>query len=279
MKLITLFILLLSLNSFLISQKTVVYSVYYKSNVHQLESSQKKSIDSLLSKHAFESIDLIGYADTVGNSKSNLLLSQKRVEGIRSHIHNSFSTAKINTAAKGDNHNSKNNKGNDLNLQRRVDIKLFLTSIESFESSHEEIKKNKKVVEEVTSNEKLKSPENKFIDEILKNDKIILENLLFEPGKTVFLYNKIPNELYYLANIMDSVQTMKIRIEGHVCCVDDCKLSRDRAKEVSLFLRGMGIDKSRILYEGYSNKSPLVEEKTIADQQKNRRVEIVIIER
>jgi outer membrane protein OmpA-like peptidoglycan-associated protein len=279
MKLITLFILLLCLNSFLFGQKTIVYSVFYKTNIHELEQNQKKSIDSLLSKYAFESIDLIGYADTVGNSKSNLLLSQKRVEGIRSHIHKNVSTSKINTTAKGDNHQLKSNNEADLSQQRRVDIKLYLTSIESFESTHEEIKNNIKVEKEVVTKEKEVSPEKKFKDEILKNDRIIVENLLFEPGKTIFLYNKIPNELYYLSYLLDSVQSLKIKIEGHVCCVDDYKLSRDRAKEVYTFLRGMGIDKSRIQYEGFSNKSPLVEEKTIADQQKNRRVEIVITER
>lgn len=280
MKLITLFILLLSLNSFLFGQKTIVYSVFYKTNVFLLEPSQKKSIDSLLNKHAFESIDLIGYADTVGNTKSNLLLSQKRVEDIRSHIHKNVSTSKINTTAKGDNHHLKSNNEADLSQQRRVDIKLYLTSIESFESTHDEIKKTNKVVaQELTIAEVEINPEKQFKDEIFKNDRIVVENLLFEPGKTLFLYNKIPNELYYLAYLMDSEQTLKIKIEGHVCCVDDYKLSRDRAKEVYTFLRGMGIDKSRIQYEGFSNKSPLVEEKTIADQQKNRRVEIVITER
>jgi flagellar motor protein MotB len=78
---------------------------------------------------------------------------------------------------------------------------------------------------------------------------------------------------------MDSIPTLEIKIEGHVCCVDDKKLSSDRAKEVYLFLRGSGIDKHRMQYEGYSNKQPLIEEKTAEDQKLNRRVEIAITKR
>ena len=127
--------------------------------------------------------------------------------------------------------------------------------------------------------QKLTSPKEKFNENLTKNDRIVIENLLFEPGKTIFLYNKIPNELYYLAELMDNNPNMKIIIEGHVCCVDDKKLSSERAKSVYLFLRGVGIDKSRMDYTGFSNSKPLVEEKTAIDQQKNRRVEILVTER
>lgn len=258
-------------------QQIKVLSIYYPSNVYQLNIEQKHSIDSFLTAHAFESIELIGHADTVGNLKANLKISSQRAKQIETYIHSQISTATIKTLAHGE--KQKNNFQSDLTKQRRVDIILQLTTIETIEISQEEI------VEVNPKNDITKlvvpkiSRKQKFKDDLLSQDKIVVENLLFEPGKTTFLYDKIPNELFYLADLMDSIQSMEIKIEGHVCCVDDKKLSTDRAKSVYLFLRAVGIDKRRMEYEGFSNERPLVEEKTAEDQQKNRRVEILVTRR
>lgn len=258
-------------------QKTKVLSIYYPSNVYQLDIEQKQNIDSFLKSHAFESIELIGHADTVGNLKANLKISSQRAKEIEIYIHSQISTSKIKTLAHGEKQINKIHS--DLTKQRRVDIILQLTTIETIEISQEKIievnpknDNNKLVVPKVSLKQKFKT-------DLLTQDKIVVENLLFEPGKTTFLYDKIPNELYYLADLMDSIQTLEIKIEGHVCCVDDKKLSTDRAKSVYLFLRGVGIDKHRMEYDGYSNEKPLVEEKTAEDQQKNRRVEISVTKR
>lgn len=260
-----------------VSQEYEVFSIYYESNVHSLNSDQKIAIDSLLKSHAFEAIELIGYADTIGNKKANLKISKLRAERIQNFIHSKIATARISSSASGE-QDQKNSK-KDLKNQRRVDIILQLTSIETIEISQEKIKEiNPKNNKEILPKE-IQSPKRKFKEDLLTKDKIIVENLLFESGKTTFLYNKIPNELYYLADLMDSIQTLEIKIEGHVCCVDDKKLSSERAKSVYLFLRGVGIDKQRMEYEGFSNKRPLVEEKTAEDQMLNRRVEISVTNR
>ncbi len=270
-------IILLLLSFKGLGQDFAILSIYYGSNVYTINPTQKKSIDSLLNKHAFESINLIGYADTVGNKKANLKISKLRADNIESYINSKIPTAKILSSANGE-QDIKNSRTN-LSNQRRVDIYLTLTTIESIEITQKEIiEVNPKNNDNLLNHEKL-TPKQKFKQDLIINDKIIMENLLFEPGKTIFLYNKIPNELYYLADLMDSLQSMEISIEGHVCCVDDKKLSTDRAKEVYLFLRGTGIDKHRMQFEGFSNKRPLVEEKTAQDQKKNRRVEIIITKR
>jgi outer membrane protein OmpA-like peptidoglycan-associated protein len=260
-----------------IGQEYVTLSIYYESNVHTLNESQKHVIDSLLNNYAFESIELKGFADTVGKRKANLRISALRADHIETYIHKHISTAKISSSANGE--QDYNNSNNSLQNQRRVDIILTLTSIETIEITQERIievnpENNGKVIKNETT-----SSRNQFKQELLNNDKIIVENLLFEPGKTIFLYNKIPNELYYLADLMDSIPSLEIKIEGHVCCVDDRKLSTERAKSVYLFLRGTGVDKHRMLYEGFSNEKPLVEEKTAEDQKLNRRVEILITKR
>jgi outer membrane protein OmpA-like peptidoglycan-associated protein len=269
------FLLTFCNNYFTQGKKTL--SIYYGSNEYLLSKNQQKSIDSLLNENAFESITLIGFADTVGNKTANLKISQNRANQIESYILGKISSVKISTIANGENHQQK--KQSNLKNQRRVDIILNLTSIESIEETQIKLK----VVNPTTDSTKLIkptiTPKDKFSTQLMKEDRIIVENLLFEPGKTIFLYNKIPNELYYLAELMDENPVMRIKIEGHVCCVDDKKLSTERAKSVYLFLRAAGIDKSRMEYEGYSNTKPLVEERTAADQQRNRRVEILILEK
>ena len=270
-------LLLLFVPWFINAQETTTLSVYYNSNSYNLSTHQKKSIDSLLNKYAFESINLVGYADTVGNIKANLKISNQRASGIKNYIKSNIPTAKVYTSANGENDNENSSKK--LENQRRVDITLTLTTIEAIEETQQVIKVVNPVVDSTKLIQKLTSPKEKFNENLTKNDRIVIENLLFEPGKTIFLYNKIPNELYYLAELMDNNPNMKIIIEGHVCCVDDKKLSSERAKSVYLFLRGVGIDKSRMDYTGFSNSKPLVEEKTAIDHQKNRRVEILVTER
>jgi hypothetical protein len=212
------FLLLLSLKG--ISQESTVLSIYYGSNVHSLTSNQKKSIDSLLNSHAFESIELIGFADTVGNKKANLKISKLRAGNIESYIHLKIPTASISSSANGE--QDQRNAKNDLKNQRRVDIIMNLTSIETIEISQEKIvevnqQNNKKILKK-----EILSPKRKFKEDLLSQDKIIVENLLFEPGKTIFLYDKIPNELYYLADLMDSIQPL-VPLNNIIGCKNNIK--------------------------------------------------------
>jgi hypothetical protein len=54
-------------------------------------------------------------------------------------------------------------------------------------------------------------------------------------------------------------------------------LSIARAKAVYDYLSNNGVDTSRISYRGFSNTNPLVQEIDAQTEQKNRRVEIVIL--
>lgn len=122
-----------------------------------------------------------------------------------------------------------------------------------------------------------------------------------EVGKTIILDN-----IYFLVNssrytgesqavvdelleIMQSNSALKIKLEGHVCCVQrdedafdivfaDQFLSRNRARAIFAFLVRNGIAKSRISYQGYGKSRPMVDpEITEEDKEKNRRVEIRIL--
>jgi outer membrane protein OmpA-like peptidoglycan-associated protein len=65
-------------------------------------------------------------------------------------------------------------------------------------------------------------------------------------------------------------------IRGHVCCGDNLKLSKKRAKYVYQELVKRGINQERLRYQGFSNTLLLVNpERTELDRTKNKRVDII----
>lgn len=271
------FILLLIFYSSVYSQiKSEKMSVFYQSNEYNLSKDQQVEIIDFLDKPNLQSIRLYGFADTLGNLAANQKISELRVEGVKTTILEWYDNVMIITKAKGE----KDYKGVQFDNQRRVEI-VVTYGLEKVEVEDKKIQSPPILLDTTKREEHLPDLSQRvdFYETFDKSDRIVIENLLFEPGTTDFLHDKTPNELYYLVDLLDSIQTMKIHIEGHVCCIDDKKLSKERAKTVYLFLRAYGIDKSRMTYEGYSNTQPRVKELTREDEKLNRRVEIVITER
>lgn len=267
------FILLLLVCNISFSQvQTEEMSVFFESNEFRLSKDQKVKVIDFLDKSDIQSIELYGFADTLGNIQANQKISELRVNEVKATILSWYENVLIVTKASGEKHAH----GVEFDNQRRVEIVVHYGNEieEKIVKKIEPVESLPKIIEQPDlSNREV------FYETFDAADRIVIENLLFEPGTTDFLHSKTPNELYYLVDLMDSVQTMKIHIEGHVCCVDDKKLSKERAKTVYYFLRANGIDKSRMTYEGYSNSQPRVEELTREDEKLNRRVEIVITER
>lgn len=87
--------------------------------------------------------------------------------------------------------------------------------------------------------------------------------------------------MFELLTVMQSCPDLKIQIQGHICCVskDFKDLSTQRAKAISKFLEFNGIAKSRMTFVGFGSSKPLfaIPEKTEAEREANRRVEIEII--
>ncbi len=124
--------------------------------------------------------------------------------------------------------------------------------------------------------------------ELNKGDELILEGLNFYPGS----HRTLPEAKPVLKKLLQRLQdnpTLNVEIQGHVCCASkpnedglddetgDFKLSWNRAEHVRDYLIQNGIAESRISYRGFAMTRPLVfPEKTIQDQIKNRRVEILV---
>jgi outer membrane protein OmpA-like peptidoglycan-associated protein len=124
--------------------------------------------------------------------------------------------------------------------------------------------------------------------ELNKGDELIMDGLNFYPGS----HRTLPEAKSILKKLLQTLQdnpTLMVEIQGHVCCASkpnedglddetgDFKLSWNRAQHVRDYLIQNGIAQERISYRGFAMTRPLVyPEKTIQDQIKNRRVEILV---
>lgn len=111
---------------------------------------------------------------------------------------------------------------------------------------------------------------------LVVDDQALSLNIMFNGDKASYLYpeNAEIDALYLYLQLHPSYQ---IEIQGHVCCYNEYKLSKKRAKTVYNDLMDKGISKERMSYEGYGNTRPLVRERDEFSRQKNRRVDILIL--
>ena len=109
---------------------------------------------------------------------------------------------------------------------------------------------------------------------------IILENVLFETGKSILL-KESDVSLDKLVNQLNQNKIAEIEIHGYTDNVGDDnsnqKLSEERAKAVADYLISKNIDKSRLSYKGFGSKQPIASNDTEEGRKKNRRVEFIIL--
>jgi outer membrane protein OmpA-like peptidoglycan-associated protein len=124
-------------------------------------------------------------------------------------------------------------------------------------------------------------PLNLTLVKVKVGEKVVLNNILFELGKSVLTTSSYA-ELDKLVQIMKDNPKMKIEISGHTDNtgnpVINAKLSTDRAKAVVDYLVKKGVEQNRMTYMGYGSDQPIAENTTDAGRKKNRRVEFKILE-
>lgn len=111
------------------------------------------------------------------------------------------------------------------------------------------------------------------------------EKLLFQPGKTDI--NPAARQmLVAMAKLLNTLPNY-VRIEGHTDSVpaggqehSNWQLSSQRAANIAQILTEQGgVDPHRVSAIGYADNRPVADNKTIAGRAKNRRVEIVLLNR
>jgi outer membrane protein OmpA-like peptidoglycan-associated protein len=111
---------------------------------------------------------------------------------------------------------------------------------------------------------------------------ISMSDLLFGFDKAN-LTEDLKTNLAKIAGILTIYKTCRVIVEGHTDNKGTAKynknLSRKRAKNVKDFLVAQGIDVKRLTSVGYGFRRPIASNRTKEGRQKNRRVDLVIIDK
>jgi len=249
--------------------------IYFPFNSSQIETKQSEYLSHFAafikkSKTDYK-ITIAGYCDVVGNDPYNDKLSILRAEAIKQELVKlGVNPPNIVTIKGWGKRKPSNDNKTDAERQanRRVDISLVLLNKGT----------SKNGLEQLNS------------DSVKEGTHLILKDLQFYGGTHRLLPRSLPL-LDTLVKILKLHPTLKISIQGHVCCTlngDDgedlethtADLSWNRAKEVYNYLIKNQINFRRLNYLGLGGKNHLIDpEITEENRTLNRRVEIVVVER
>ncbi|MCW3123657.1 MAG: OmpA family protein [Flavipsychrobacter sp.] len=262
------------------------FKLFFDLGVPKLNRTTEKKIDLLIYNDKIISgstIMIIGYADYLGTESRNKTLSMKRAENVKDYLVKYGINGNDIKLCEGKGEIDRigaTDKGG-MPTDRRVDIVVNNRTKKKPVEKPKPVKlSNQKVV--VNNIDEIKS---------LKPGSIfLLRNVYFPPDRHI-IKNESRETLEKLYISLRDNPGLKISIEGHVCCISpdapdaqdgdngEIALSVNRAKAIYNYLVGKGIDASRLKYEGFGKRRPVVKmEMTDEDAERNRRVEIRILE-
>lgn len=233
--------------------------LYFDFNKDVPNESSIKVLNDWLAQEKFRGIHRIeGYCDHIDTDEYNKELSIRRANNVLKLLdYNILDTHKTEIIGMGEN----------------------------FEQSPQQEKNRKAIIYYVNNTPKLSTPveESKLSKQITDSkvgEKYKLENLNFYNMSDVVVPESRPI-LVDLLRIMETNKTLKIEIQGHICCMpkDTYETARLRAIAVYKYLVFNGIDKERLSYVSFGSSKPIypLPEKTEAEKEANRRVEIMVI--
>ena len=120
-----------------------------------------------------------------------------------------------------------------------------------------------------------------YLNRVSSGKSIKIEDIQFKPGTSEIVTSSEP-KLNRLKDFLALNADLHVEIQGHVFEIGDNssmgqKISEARAKRILKYLVDHGIDKNRLEAVGYGNTVPVfAEPKLFAEEQANRRVEILI---
>ncbi len=276
-------VLLGSMYSFLHAATPDTIHIHFDLDKDELRIAEKALLDGMVYEDSIsdrKEILIVGYADYLGSEQYNIDLSERRARAIQRHLVSlNIPSENIKmVVGKGEIPRNKQQVGG-YATDRRVDVIIS------------DKKKIKVAVNKPVSNPQIPSGTNRRLTDLSVGQSIRLKNINFLMGRHVLTPSSIPT-LEDLFKTLQDNPTLKIQIEGHVCCVPlsaydaededtfEPKLSENRAKYIFDYLVSKGIDRSRMQYKGFGRTKPLIyPETTTADEEQNRRVEIRIIEK
>lgn len=300
--------LLLALSSDAFSQqKGDTIAVYFAFNKSIVNDATQSYLDSLLYNEILtpdKDVKIIGYADYVGNNPYNDTLSQKRAAAVQDYLYTlGFTPENIHLCVgegKIDRPGMKGLEG--YAPDRKVYIVLTHAELKRKPKLAPPVKKQEEAPAAASIDQQVKQPSLKRkavppavlvtnLEEItqLKVDETVVLNKIYFPAGRHFATEGSQMQMDQLYDVLNTHPKLKIRIEGHVCCVywytdaydedtQSYNLSVNRARYVYGYLVRRGIDPDRLDFIGFGRTRPVIqEEHTEEEAQQNRRVEIRIL--
>lgn len=248
---------------------TDTLSVFFDIGKSAVDAANAKSLDKLINDKNITDISIIGYTDFLGGVQYNQLLSEKRSENVCKYLINKgISEKKIRLSiGKGIHPNSKEENRKEMS-DKGIQAHRMVQVVYSIK------------LQDSTPKESLPD------ENIVVGNSIILENIIFYGNSDKFLPESYP-ALKELLDVMLKYATLKIEIQGHICCegrdpseFTGKPLSISRAEAVYNYLIDKGIDSTRMTYKGFgSTRKRFPLEQNLYEQTMNRRVEILILEK
>jgi len=120
----------------------------------------------------------------------------------------------------------------------------------------------------------------KFKNIVVTKQKIELKQTIFFETNKAVIRSKSYGLLNEVAQALKERPKMEVRIEGHTDSRGkdsyNLRLSKARAASVLDYLAAHGVERSRMVSEGYGEAQPIADNRTAAGRAQNRRVEFVI---
>ncbi len=245
--------------------------IYYEIDISDISKKGEETIDSvavLMKNDSSISCNIIGYADFLADKTYNLHLSKRRVRMVKKLLLTKGVSSEAIQKSTGKGELAASGIETPLGEQKSRRVDIIISHTDTFYIS------KKSNIEDITT--------------LDVGQTLILENMYFLPGKHLLREISKP-VVKRLLKILEENPALKIEIQGHICCENgnhdgydwdtgEYKLSENRAKYIYDFLVASNIDSSRLRYKGFARTRPLVKiERTEEDENKNRRVEIMII--
>lgn len=294
MKLILTLVLLLVAPVFYAQEQ---FSLFFDSNRFQLNAKETSKLSDWITQNINNKIVAIhGFTDEDGSNGFNDTLAQQRVATIYNAIKNQIKIRDdFKTRSFGESFNQSKNKADNRKvivyylLEKDIPREEEILGIKSPEPIEElpraEIEFPDKMVFENPDGSqkeyKLDKAFMKKVNEAKKGEKLKVDNLNFVIN-TFIVVPEAKGKMYELLVVLQNNPTLKIEIQGHLCCMpnDRLDLSTQRAKAIYNFLVANGIYPGRLSYKGFGSTQPIfpLPEKDESERAANRRVEILILE-
>lgn len=262
------------------------FVVYFDNNKFELNKTEQAKLDKwILENKTSKILSITGSTDEVGSSGFNDTLSLKRVNSIYSKVNGKIKIREdFKSISLGEKGATSPNKAEN----RKAIIHYILEKDLARENEILGIKPKIVVEEEIVpiEEETMNFPEDATLEDKIelstKGTLIRLEDINFHVNTFAIIPSskRAIDELIYVLN---KYPKLKIEIQGHICCVnkDARNLSLDRARQVKRILMSEGIEDKRVKIKGFGVSKPkfAIPEKSEFEAARNRRVEIMILDK